>query len=107
MYRSDACSGFEPESSVHFRTGTWKPINFLLPTHCWRGGLLLYLITLTDTYTLGGTLDEGSARLRGFYLYDTQQIDKRHDIPAPSEVQTRNPNAGLLLRSRGHWDRPI
>jgi len=43
--------------------------DLFLPTPCRRRRLLLHLITLNDTYTLGRTpLDEGSNRRRNLYL---------------------------------------
>jgi hypothetical protein len=70
----------------------------------------LHRITLSDTYTLGRTsLDEGSARRRDLYLYNTQH-SKEIDIHAPGGIRSRNPSkraaADPHLRPRGHCDRP-
>jgi hypothetical protein len=83
----------------------WPPV----PTHCRCRGLLLHLITVIDTHTLGRTtLDEGSARRRGLCLHNTQHSQERN-IHAPSGIRTRNSSkraaADLRLRPRGHWDR--
>ena len=97
---------------VHYRRGmyliiasTTSPLQSLflslglfLPTHCRCRWLLLQLITLIDTHTLGRTpLDEGSARRRGFYL-TTHNTQKRQTsmpqegferaIPASERPQT-------------------
>jgi len=63
-----------------------------------------------DTYTLGKTpLDEESARRRGVYLYNTQNLQETGSR-APSRVQTRNSSkrgaAHLRLKPHGHRDRP-
>ena len=78
--------------------------NIFLPTHCWCTGLLLHLITLTDTHSVGlCTRDRPVSEVTACTIHS---IDKRHDIHAPCEVQSRKPSACLRLRPRGHWDRP-
>jgi len=53
--------------------------------------LLLHLITLSYTYTIGRThLDEGSDRRRGLNLYNTHHSQETN-IHAPGGILTRNP----------------
>jgi len=62
-----------------------------LPTDYMCRGLLLRLITLNDTYTLGGfPLDEGSALRVDLYLYNIQ-VSQDTDIHASGVIRTRNP----------------
>jgi hypothetical protein len=65
----------------------------------------VFMITLRHT-TLGrNSLDEWSARRRGFYL-TTLNTHSRH--PCPGESRIRNPNNSghrPRLRPRSHWDR--
>jgi hypothetical protein len=54
----------------------------LLPTHCRCRELLFHLFTHNDTYRHGRTpLDEGSARRRGLYLYNTQLFTRNTSMP--------------------------
>ena len=64
------------------------------------------LITVNDIHTLGRTpLDEGSARRRVLYLYNTQNSQETN-IRALGGIPTRNPSkraaADQRLRPRGH-----
>ena len=82
-----------------------------LPNHCRCIGLLLHLITLNDTYTLGRIpLDERSARRRHLHLLKTQH-SQQTNIYGPDGIRTRNPSkqaaADVHLRPRGHWDRHL
>ena len=74
----------------------------------WRE-LFFNLVTLKDTYIIGmSPPNEGSARRRGLYLYNTQH-SRDANIHAPGGIRTRNPGkraaADIRLRPRGHWDR--
>ena len=63
----------------------------LLPTHCRCRGLLLHLITLNDTYTVGRTpLDEGSARRRDLYLA-THNTHSRQTCTLPAGFEPAIP----------------
>ena len=69
------------------------------------------LITFSDTYILGrNLLLEGSARRRGFYLYNTKQWQE-WDIQVPNRIRTCNPSKrtapDLHRRPRGHLDRHV
>jgi hypothetical protein len=71
-------------------------------------GLLFYLITHMDTYTLGrNPLDEGSTHRRDLYIHNTQPSQETH-INSPGGTRTRNPSkraaTGLCYRPFGHWD---
>ena len=92
-YRSSQCAGLN-----------------LVPTHCRCRELLLHLITLNDTHTLGKIpLDEGSVRRRDLCL--TTHILKRQTSMPPSGIRPRNPRkraaADLRLRPRGHRERHL
>ena len=86
-----------------------------LPTSCRCRGILLHLITLTDTHTharsLGGTpLDEGSAHHIGLYLIRRNGHKIQTSMPPrPSEIRTHNPSkravGNIRLRPRNHRDR--
>jgi hypothetical protein len=106
------------ESRVRVRTQVVRREFFLfwplLPTHCGCRGLLLNLITLSDTDTFGGTpLDEGSACRRYRYLYNTQHSQETDHPPphATDRIRTPNPSksatADPRLKPRGHCDRPM
>jgi hypothetical protein len=63
-------------------------VRTLLATHFRRRGLLLHLITLTHTHTLGMTaLDEGSAHRRDPY-FTTHKAFKRQTSMPPAGLQT-------------------
>jgi hypothetical protein len=75
----------------------------LLPTHCkvWR-----FIVAAdhtewqTETHTLGKTpLDEGSARRRDLYLYDTQH-SQQTSRRTPSQIR-RNPSKQVTARPLG------
>jgi hypothetical protein len=62
--------------------------DLFVPTHCSCGELLLHLITLSDTNTLGRSpLDEGSARRRYLYL----KTHKRQTCLPPAEFEPAIP----------------
>jgi hypothetical protein len=59
-------------------------LSLTFSTYCRCRGLLLHLITITQTHTLGRTpLDEGSARRRDLYL-TTHNIHKRQTSMPPA-----------------------
>jgi len=85
-------------------------VGLLLPTLCRCRGLLLRIITLSDTHTLGrAPLDERSVRRRDLYL--TKQCSQQTDIHAHGGIRTRNPSKRATtdphLRPRGHRNRPL
>jgi hypothetical protein len=60
----------------------------LLPSHCSCSGLLLHLITLSDTHThthtlARTTLDQGSARRRDLYLTIHNTHNRQTAMPPP------------------------
>ena len=81
------------------RVRSWRSHSFLtlilfvwlvLLMHCRCTGLLLYLNTLNDTRTFRMTpLDEGSARRRDLYLYNTQH-SLETNMHGPGWIRTRN-----------------
>ena len=84
-------------------------VSHLLPNHSRCRGLLLHLITLNDTYTLGRIpLNDRSAPRRHLYLLKTQH-SQQTNIHIRGGNRTRNPSkrvaADVRLRPRGHWDR--
>ena len=90
-------------------TASWLWPIFVLattvPSGPWPPHCRDFMITLRHTTLGGNTLDEWSARLRGFYL-TTPETHSRH--PCPGEIRTRNPNNSCYrprLRTRSHWDR--
>jgi hypothetical protein len=60
---------------------------------CMRRGLLLHLIPLNDTHSVGLPLDEGSARLQKTYL-------RRYSSPPSQQASGRRP-APLTARPPG------
>jgi hypothetical protein len=92
------------------RVRSWRSHSFLnliflvwlfLPIHCTCRGLPLYLITLSDIRTFRRTpLDDGSARPRDIYLYNTQHSLERN-MHAPGWIRTCNSSkrAAADLRS--------
>jgi hypothetical protein len=64
--------------------------------------------SLTHTHSVGPPLDEGSARHRDLFVYNTQH-SQYTNIHAPNGIRTRNPSkraaADRRLRPHGYWDR--
>jgi hypothetical protein len=79
--------------------------DLFLPTHCRYRGLLLNLITLSDTYTRQYS--------SGRRICPSQTLTWQHteNIHAPGGIRGRNANKRAAvdprLRPRGHWDRRI
>jgi hypothetical protein len=70
-----------------------------LPPHCRCTGLLLHLITLTDTHTVGRTiLDEGSARRRDLHL-TTHNTHKRQTTMSRAGFE---PSIPAIERPQSH-----